>query len=120
MVARKQGATPMKQTLKIIAISALATGIVIKAVPALAEPIPAQNVSIVHTADLDLSTSAGRNALDHRLVIAAHEVCGTASDIDLAGKNQVRACRADVLAKARSSGEELASRGMSITVAAAD
>jgi len=108
----------MKQTVKIIAASALATGIAIKAVPALAEPAPVQNVSIVHTADLDLSTRAGREALDHRLVIAAHEVCGTASDVDLTGKNEVRACRADVLAKARSDGEQLASRGEPIKVAA--
>ena len=110
----------MKQTLKIIAASALATGIAIKGVPALAEPAPVQNVSIVHTADLDLSTSAGREELDHRLVIAAHEVCGTASDVDLTGKNEVRACRADVLAKARSDGEQLASRGEAIKVAAAE
>ena len=109
----------MKQTLKIIAFSALATAAVIKAAPVLAEPVPAQIVSIVHTADLNLSTKAGREALDHRLVTAAFEVCGTASDVDLAGKNKVRACRTDVLAKARSDGEQLASRGISITVAAA-
>jgi len=109
----------MKQTLKIIAFSALATAAVIKAAPVLAEPVPAQIVSIVHTADLNLSTKAGREALDHRLVTAAFEVCGTASDVDLAGKNNVRACRTDVLAKARSDGEQLASRGISITVAAA-
>ena len=107
----------MKQTLKIISFSALATAAVIKAAPLLAEPAPSQNVSIVHTADLDLSSKAGREALDHRLVTAAYEVCGTASDVDLAGKNKVRACRSDVLAKARSDGEQLASRGVSITVA---
>ena len=108
----------MKQTLKIIAGSALATAALIKAVPAFAEPMPAQNVSIVHTADLDLSSKAGLEALDHRLVTAAFEVCGTASEVDLAGKNKVRACRADVLAKARAEGEQLASRGASIRIAA--
>ena len=108
----------MKETLKIIAISALATAAVIKAVPAFAEPVPAQNVSIVHTSDLDLSSKAGRNALEHRLVLAAYDVCGTASDADLAGKNKVRECRSDVLAKARSEGEQLASRGGPILVAA--
>ena len=108
----------MKQTLKIIAFSALATAAVIKAVPALAEPAPAENVSIVHTSDLDLNSKSGRAALDHRLVTAAFEVCGTASTVDLAGQNKVRACRADVLAKARTDGEQLASRGISITVAA--
>lgn len=109
----------MKQTLKIIAASALATAIVIKAVPALADPARPQNSTIVHTADLDLSSKAGRSALDHRLVVAAREVCGTASDADLAGSNQVRSCRANVLAKARESGAEIASRGSgSILVAA--
>lgn len=110
----------MKQTLKIIAASALATAIVIKAVPALAEPAQPHNFTIVHTADLDLSSKVGRATLDHRLVIAAHDVCGSASAVDLAGKNQVRSCRTDVLAKARATGAEIASRGSgSILVAAA-
>ena len=58
-------------------------------------------------------------SFDHRLVVAAYEVCGTAADVDLAGQNQVRACRSDVLAKARAESGELASRGGSIFVAAA-
>jgi UrcA family protein len=95
--------------------SALITGAVIKAAPALAEPV--QSVSVVRTADLDLSTSSGRKALDHRFVVAASEVCGTASDADLAGQNVVRQCRTDVLAKARARGEQLASRGETILVA---
>jgi UrcA family protein len=110
----------MKQTLKIIAASALATAIVIKAAPALAQPAPGPNFTIVHTADLDLSSRAGRATFDHRLVIAAHDVCGIASDVDLAGQNQVRSCRNEVLAKARASGAEIASRGSgSILVATA-
>jgi UrcA family protein len=108
----------MKQTLKIIAVSALVTGALIKAAPALAAPAPAQSVSIVHTADLDLTSKAGRDALDHRLITAAFDVCGTASDADLAGKNKVRDCRSDVLAKARVQSEQLASRGAVVTVAA--
>jgi UrcA family protein len=109
----------MRETLKIIAVSAIATAAVIKAVPAFSEPAPAQNVSIVHTKDLDLSSKAGRGTLDRRLVTAAFEVCGTASDADLSGKNQVRGCRADVLAKARAESEQLASRAGTIVVAAA-
>lgn len=109
----------MKESLKIIAVSALVTAAAIKAVPALSEPAPVQNVSVVRTADLDLATAGGRAALDHRLVVAAYEVCGTAADVDLAGQNQVRACRLDVLAKARSQSRELASRGGPILVAAA-
>ena len=109
----------MKQTLKIIAVSALATAAVIRAVPAFSAPAPVQNVSVVRTADLDLASASGRAALDHSLVIVAHDVCGTAADVDLAGQNQVRACRADVLARARAEGQQLANRGGSIFVAAA-
>ena len=102
----------MKQTLRIILVSFIATTAVIKAAPVLAEPVPAQNVSIVRTADLDLSTATGRQALDHRLVAAARDVCGSASDADLAGKNQVRACRSTVLAEARAKGQAIADRGV--------
>lgn len=106
--------------IRIIIASALITTAAIKAVPALAEPVAAQdfNVSIVSTADLDLSTETGRRALDHRLVNAAREVCGSASDVDLAGKNKVRACRVNVLTDARAKGDQLASRGAAITIAA--
>lgn len=108
----------MKETLKIIAISALATAALIKGVPAFSEQAPAQNVSIVHTDDLDLTSKAGRDALEHRLVIAAYEVCDTASDADLAGKNGESQCRRDVLARARADTERLAARGAPIFVAA--
>jgi UrcA family protein len=92
----------MTQTLKIILGSALITAAALKAIPALAEIVPAPvNVSIVHTSGLNLSSDAGRRRLDVRLANAAREVCGIASDSDLAGKKQVRACRDDVLAKAR-------------------
>ena len=108
----------MIKTFKIALTAFVISAGVIKAAPALAETASPQNVSIVSTADLDLSSKAGRNALDHRLVTAAYEVCGAASDADLAGKNEVRACRADVLAKARADGQQLASRGAPILVAA--
>ena len=98
----------MKQTLRIILISALATAAVWKGVPALAEaPHANLNVSVVSTGDLQLATDAGQRELDHRLVVAAREVCGTASDADLAGKNQVRACRHDVLEDARAKSAQL-------------
>jgi UrcA family protein len=89
----------MNQALKIAMTSFAVTAALIKAAPALAEP--SRNVSIVRIADLDLSTKAGRSTLDQRLVIAANEVCGTASDADLAGKNDVRQCRHNALAEAR-------------------
>ena len=106
--------------LRIVIASALITTAALKAVPAIAQPVagPDVNVSIVSTADLDLSTDSGKRALDHRLVNAAREVCGTASDVDLAAQNKARACRATVLADARAQGEQLAGRGEAITVAA--
>jgi UrcA family protein len=75
----------------------IATLLAFTVTPALAEP-PVTVTSIVQTADLDLSSHAGQRALDHRLSLAAKEVCGTASDVDIAGKNDVRQCRAEVLA----------------------
>ena len=106
--------------LRIIIASALITTAAIKAVPAIAQPAPSPevSVSIVSTADLDLTTESGKRALDHRLVNAAREVCGTGADVDLIGQNKARACRTDVLAKARAEGAELAARGAPILVAA--
>ena len=76
----------MPSSLKIALASFLAAA-AIKAVPAFAEPIqPLENVAVVHTADLDLSTAAGLQQLDQRLVVAAARVCGSASDADLAGQ----------------------------------
>jgi UrcA family protein len=112
----------MKQTLLIILSSFLATAAMIKAAPAVAEPAAASvNVSVVRTGDLDLSTDDGRRQLDQRLVSAAREVCGTASDADLAGKNVVRQCRHDVLAKAQAKRDALlasATSGAPIAVTA--
>ena len=105
--------------IRIIIASALITSAAIKAAPALAEPASLDvNTSIVRTADLDLRTKAGQRVLDHRLVQAASDVCGVAADVDLAGQNKVRACRRSVFAEARAKGQELASRGGTIAVAA--
>ena len=113
----------MKQTLLIVLGSALITGAAIKAVPALAqEPEQATNVSLVRTADLDLRSADGQRKLDHRLVNAAREVCGQASDVDIAGKNEVRRCRNETLASVRSQRDAMfaaAQRGASIAVIAA-
>ena len=99
----------MKKTLLIIAGSALVTAVAIKATPALAQtPPPDTNVSIVRTADLDLSTQSGQRQLDRRLLSAANEVCGEASDADLKGQNEARECRKDVLAEARAQAQSIA------------
>jgi UrcA family protein len=75
----------------------LATLLAFTATPALAEP-PLIATSTVRTADLDLSTASGQRVLDQRLSQAVKEVCGTASDVDIEGKNDVRRCRAETLA----------------------
>ncbi len=94
----------MKNPYLIALVSALITAAAIKAAPALAQEAGAAetNVSLVRTADLDLGSASGQRTLDRRLANAAREVCGTASDVDIAGKNDVRECRDDTLAKARS------------------
>ncbi|MGI8610707.1 MAG: UrcA family protein [Sphingomicrobium sp.] len=111
----------MKKAIYIALASALITTVAIKAAPAIAqEPAAAEtNISRVRTADLDLSSDAGRRKLERRLVNAAREVCGTASDADVEGKNAVRKCRGETLAKARAQGESaLAARGGVIAVTA--
>jgi len=110
------------KAIHIVIASALVTAAAIKAVPALAEPAPSNlNVSVVRTADLNLGDPAGQRTLELRLVQAAHEVCGTAYDVDLEGKNEVRACREQVLARAHAQRDAiLASRDNSdIRIAAA-
>ncbi len=93
----------------------IATLLAFTATPALAEP-PVIATSIVETVDLDLSSKAGQRALDRRLTQAVKDVCGTASDVDIAGKNDVRRCRVETLASlsaerdqhiARASGEPI-------------
>ena len=100
----------MKTPILIATGSFLIAAAALKAAPALAEPAQPQNVSVVQTADLDLSSEPGRRELDQRFVIAAYEVCGEASDVDLVGKNEVRQCRKDVLIDARAKGRQLATR----------
>ena len=65
---------------------------VLAATPAMAEPdVPTS--SVVRVADLSLANSADKRAFDRRIARAVAEVCGTASDADLVGQNQVRDCR---------------------------
>jgi UrcA family protein len=106
---------------KIALTSFVITAGLIKGAPALAQPAtPNVNVSVVHTGDLDLASDTGKRQLDRRLSQAAREVCGAAADFDLEGKNDVRACRDQVLARAHSDRDQLlasATRAGSITVA---
>ena len=113
----------MKKSFYIALVSALITGGLIKAATALAQDrVPGQAVvSLVHTADIDVTTADGQRQLDRRLSIAAREVCGTASEADLAGKNDVRECRTETLAKARLQKQSIlavAGRGGTIAIIA--
>jgi UrcA family protein len=78
----------------------LATLLAFTATPALAEP-PVTVSTTVQTADLDLSSKVGQRALDRRLSQAVIELCGTASDADPAGKNEVRKCQKKTFAQAK-------------------
>jgi|GEM_PF-707146 len=113
----------MKKAILIALASALITTGAIKAAPALAQLAATEtNISLVRTADLDLGSSQGQRKLDQRLANAAREVCGAASDVDVEGKNEVRKCRDETLAKAKSQREAVlaaAERGAVIAVAAA-
>jgi UrcA family protein len=119
-LALKQEETTMKAITIIVTSFAIATG-VIKAAPALAQEPAAVNVSLVRTADLDLGSTQGQRKLDQRLANAAREVCGTASDVDVEGKNEVRKCRDDTLANAKGQRDAVlaaATRGAIIAVTA--
>ena len=111
----------MKAITIILTSFAIATG-VIKAAPALAEaPAPPVNVSLVRTVDLDLGSRDGQRRLDQRLANAAREVCGTAFEVDLHGRNDVRKCRGETLASARGQRDSVlaaATRGATIAVTA--
>src|SRR6218665_1337263 len=74
----------MKKLMILAALAAVSIG-----QPASAQKAPNPSVAVAHK-DLDLRTEAGAKALDRRIWRAVVQVCGTASDIDLAGKNDVR------------------------------
>lgn len=91
--------------------------------PTVAQAFEPETVtSIVRTADLDLSDGAGQRELDRRIVQAAREVCGDASNADLEGKNAARQCRDETIAAAAAQREQLlaaARTGTPILVASA-
>ena len=120
----KQEEATMKKSILYGLASALVTALAIKAAPALAQDTPAGEiaVAIVKTADIDLGSATGQHQLDRRLAQAVRDVCGTASEADLKGKNEVRSCRDDTLARARADKDAVlaaARRGALIAVSAA-
>lgn len=84
----------MSKILLILASSLAA----ITASPAVAAPHNA-GVRTVAYADLDLGSTAGRARLDQRVAAAVRAVCGQASPADLRGLAEIRACRAETLAR---------------------
>jgi UrcA family protein len=98
----QKGIATMKKPLMIMTGSALATAALFFAsAPARSAEISSgAEVVRVTTADLDLSSEAGRKALDRRIGRAVAELCGQASDADLVGLNAVRKCRDDALVQA--------------------
>ena len=109
----------MKKSILYGLASALITALALKAAPALAQQAPAGEayVAIVKTADINLGSESGLRQLDRRLAQAAREVCGTASDTDVEGKNEVRKCRNETLARARADKQSVlasADRGAAI------
>lgn len=114
----KRGTTMRNSAIFALALIASAATVT----PTVAQALePVTVTSTVHTADLDLSSADGQRELDRRIVRAAYEVCGEASDIDLEGKNDVRQCRADTVAAATAQRRQLvaiARTGAPIIVAA--
>jgi UrcA family protein len=94
--------------LKPILFAAATLAAAITASPVFAKPISPE-VRIVTYADLDLSSAAGRNRLEHRIQAAVRDVCGEAASFDLARRHAVRACFAETRANVRLPGPVAAS-----------
>lgn len=106
------------KNLSLFALALIASAVTLSPVVA-AEP--AAGIAIVNTADLDLGNARDVRTLDRRLTIAIVEACGEASNVDLEGRNAVRACRADARAKVNAERDrlvQLASRSGDILLAA--
>ena len=92
------------------------------AAPALAQAAPsAETRIVVSTAHLDLGSATGKRTLDHRIATAIVEACGSASNVDLEGRNAVRACRVEARAQAAAERDrlvELANRSTDVILAA--
>ena len=83
----------------VASLLAAGTALTAAAGPALAAPAAAET-RIVSSADLDLTSAAGRARLDRRIQAAVRDVCGRAAPTDLNGIHEVQLCRAETLADA--------------------
>ena len=86
--------------LKPILFAAAALASAVTTSPVFAKPI-GPDVRVVTYADLDLSSAAGRNQLEHRIQAAVREVCGAAPSFDLARRHAVRECITETRATVR-------------------
>ncbi len=68
---------------------------------------PTAGIAIVSTDDLDLGNARDVRTLDRRLSIAIVEACGEASNVDLEGRNLVRACRIEARVKVNAERDRL-------------
>lgn len=104
----------MKKLLILAALAAVSVG-----QPASAQTAPTNPTVLVQHSDLDLRTDAGTRTLDRRIWRAAVAVCGTPSDFDLKGKNDVRECRRETRLLATAQADAViasAARGQAIQV----
>lgn len=99
----------MKNTKLIGLASAICLSGLVNPVPIFAQRAPASEtyVSVVRAADLNLRTQDGQRELARRLAAAARNVCGTASEVDLLGKNKIRSCRNKALSEAKARSKAL-------------
>lgn len=90
--------------------------------PAFAQTAAANPTVVVQYSDLDLRTERGAKTLDRRIWRAAVTVCGTPSDFDVKGKNDIRECRRETRLLATSQADAViasAARGQAIQVSSA-
>ncbi len=96
----------MQKLLILAALAAISFGQPAAAQTAPASPAVRPSVAVAHK-DLDLRTEAGARALDRRIWRAVVDVCGTAPDFDITGKNDVRQCRRDTRVVASAQAEQV-------------
>lgn len=76
----------------LLSLSALGAALLVPPTSASAFTHPDRSAAIDYS-DLNLRSKADISRLDARIRAAVQEVCGAASDTDLKGKNDVRACK---------------------------
>ncbi len=111
----------MKTTILFALAIATSAATIMPTVANATEPVAV--TKIVPIAGLDLTSATGHRELDRRIHRAAREVCGTTSDADLKGKNDIRQCRAESIAAATAQRQKILAAGrvgMPIAIASAD